>query len=139
MPDDIQRKIVFWDCDDDAEILHHETEYEAIEAHLDGIYPAEWGETITVYGFARKITPKIDPDRVLEYIEEHEWEEFIREDGMDITPRMKEAAQTFVDILHEEFVPWRCDRVSSEEIDVAAWVKEHCPHWLIGKSNEEKP
>lgn len=129
-----EQPVILWDCQEDAENLNHATQDEAIESYLDG--SNRWEGKITVYGYARMIVPKPDEFTAERLVEDHIltfFEELIGEDGLDITDRMKEAALTFLDVLHEEFVPHACEQVASEEIDVADWIAENRPNWLEGK------
>ena len=131
MPDE-KRQVVFWECHQNAEILHHENENEAIEAYLDDCDMENEKETITVYGFARMIVPKPTKSDVgylvAELLETH-WEEFTGEEEPDITPRMNEAALTFLTVLHEEFESWACEEIESHEINVVDWIKMNRPDW----------
>ncbi len=136
---DEKRQVVFWECHQNAEVLHHETKNEAIENYLDGIDLEDEEETVLVYGFARMVAPKpnkSDADYVVEDWFETHWEEFIGEDVPDITARMNEAALTFLTVLHDEFVPWACEEIESDEINVADWIKENRPDWLKDKPKE---
>ncbi len=125
------RPVILWDCDYGAETLHHSTMDEAIEAELDQNWDQdEEGQKIKVYGYARMIAPGINVEPFLEEFFERQWEELQDEDGVDVTAGMRFAAETFLDTMHQEFVPWACEQVTSEEIDVSAWIKEHRPDWL---------
>ena len=128
------RPVILWDCDEDAVSLHYETKKEAIESFLDDTPLEDQGETITVFGYARMIVPQPDEANAESLVEEEFlgglWEEYIGEDGPDITARMNEAALAFLTVLHEEFVPWACEQVSSEKINVAEWIAENRPDWL---------
>ena len=130
------RPVAYWDCCDDAEILYHDEKFEAIEAYLDG--GDRWDGTITVHGFARMVVPEpIDGD-ANELINSHfegSWEEYLSPvDSPITTERMLAAARIFLRVMHEDFEPWVCEIVTSEEVDVAAWIAEHRPKWL-----EKKP
>lgn len=130
---EVNCSVILWDCSDDAEVLYHKTQNEAIETFLDDLAPDEREETVTVYGYARMVVPKpglSDAKDLVDETFEGRWEEFIGEDGPDITDRMNEAALTFLTVLHEEFTPWACEQITSEEVNVAAWVAENRPDWL---------
>ncbi|KKN17976.1 hypothetical protein LCGC14_0960340 [marine sediment metagenome] len=125
------RAVVFWSCKDSDEYLHHTTKEEAIEDCLDGIDVLDG--TVTVYGYARMIVSKpgiSDADDLLDEFLCGNWEEYISEDGPDITDRMQDAALTFLAVVHEEFIPWSCEVVTTEEVDVAAWITDHRPDWI---------
>ena len=124
------RPIIWWDCSGDSEILTYRTQNQAIESYLDTIDFADHEKVIKVYGYAHMIVPKIDVNLMLEHILEREWEEYIGEDSPDITDRMGEAAQQFVDVLHKEFKPWACEQVTEEEVNVKTWITENRPDWL---------
>jgi len=125
------RFVILWDCDDSAEQLNYSTMKEAIEAYLDGA--DIWAGMVTVYGYSRMIVPKPDMadaiDLVNDFIEAH-WEEYIGEDGPETPNSTCEAALEFLTVLHKNFVPWACEVVTSEEVNVAAWIAENRPDWL---------
>lgn len=129
-----ERPVVFWDCSNDAEVLYYSTKKEAIESHLDD--SDKLAGKITVYGYARMVIPEPTESDVMDLVEEFfegRWEEYVGEDAPDITDRMQEAAQQFFTVMREEFVPWACEQVTSEEVDVLAWIKENRPDWLEEK------
>ncbi|HDY65352.1 MAG TPA: hypothetical protein ENH84_03850 [Phycisphaerae bacterium] len=130
-----ERPVVFWDCDDDAEILNYSEKNNAIEMHLDG--RDKWDGTITVYGYARMIAPVPDAETVLENIFEGEWEEYVNENWPGRSIRMSQIAQQFVEAIHAEFKPWVCEVVTSEEVDVAEWIAENRPTWLEDRKDKE--
>jgi len=134
MGDATDRPVILWDCDDSAEQLNYSTKKVAIEAHLDG--REQWDGTVTVYGYARMIVPKPTMDDAVELVEnwfEYRWEEYIGEDGPDTPDSTVEAAHKFLIVMHKEFVPWACEVVTSEEVNVAAWVAENRPNRLDSK------
>jgi hypothetical protein len=133
---DINPEIEFWDCSEDAELLGHESKDDAIEARLDeelyDIHVESWPKTVTVYGFAREV-PKWDREaqRVLDrFLEDLDEPYGNPEEATDQTDAMLVAAKEFVEKIKAEYQVWSCRRVTSEEINVMEWVKEHCPHWL---------
>lgn len=130
------REIMFWDCYPDAEGLSHTTIDEAVEAYLDDTPREDWPEAVLAEGYARMRVPapeQADADDLVSAFFERNWEEYQGEDGVEITPRMLEAAATFLKTMHEEFTPWCCEVVHTEEVNVAAWVTEHRPDWLQGR------
>ena len=127
-----ERPVILWDCDDSAEELTWSDKNKAIEAYLDGNLDEHSG-TITVYGYARKYPPKPDMDDASEQVIhwfETNWVEYQGEEEPDISNITVEAALEFLTVLHRNYVPWACEQVTSEEIDVSAWIAEHRPHWL---------
>lgn len=134
-----ERPVVFWDCSDHAEVLHHSTKKEAIEDHLDSIFadePADRKEKITVYGYAHMVVPAPTQGDAVELVEEWfegHWEEYVGEDGPNIPNGTYEAALIFLAVLHRYFVPWACEQVTSEEVDVLAWIEDNRPDWLEEK------
>ena len=130
-----ERPVILWDCDDSAENLNWDTRDKAIEAYLDGNLD-EISGTITVYGYARMIAPEPDMDDALELVAdwfERNWVELQGEDGTDTPDSTVDSAMEFLTVLHKEFVPGACEQVTSEEVDVSAWIAEHWPDWLKGK------
>ena len=127
------RPIVFWDCQD-SETLRYETKDEAIEYFLDDLLWDAIPKKIEVKGYARRVAVPgmLSPlDYVLEYLDE----ELGDPDGNLVTPteRMKKAEQEFIKVILEEYEPWACEPVVTEEVDTMAWIKEHRPDWLEGK------
>lgn len=137
MSGEANRPVILWDCRDDAEDLHHFTRNEAIEAYLDDIDPEDREETITVYGYDHMIVPKptmADAADLVENWFENNWEEFQGEDGLDTPNSTAVAAHQFLTVLHRDFKPWSCEQVTSEEVNVAAWIAENRPDWLEKKT-----
>lgn len=129
------RPVILWDCDGDAEQLNHSDKNDAIEAALCG--SNRWNGTITVYGFARMVVPKPseeDAETLVDEVFEGRWEEYIGEDGPALTDRMNEAALQFLTVLQEEFVPWACEQVTFEEVDIVEWIARKRPDWVKERS-----
>jgi hypothetical protein len=128
----INPKIEYWDCSEDAELLTWDNPNTAIEMHLDQVPKDEWPEKITVFGFARE-TLKLSNEsaRVLEQLLGSLDEVYGNpEKATTETEGMKKAAEEFVQKVAAEYQVWSCKRVTSEEINVMEWVKEHAPGWL---------
>lgn len=126
--------VVFWDCKDDAEVLYHPTRKGAIEYYLDGA--DMWDGTIKVYGYAHMVASKPTMDDAVELVNqwfEMNWEELQGEEGFDAPNSTVEAALVFLTVLHKDFVPWACEQVTSEEVNVTAWIAENRPDWLEGQ------
>ena len=124
------REIVYWDCDETAEVLEWETLDEAIEHHLDGLAWSEQGLELSVYGWARKQVTALDfsdpLNLLLESIRDNE-EGLIGEDeGADdkATPAMREAAKAFLDVVVSEFQPWCCEVIETRTVNVREWLAE---------------
>ena len=131
------RPVILWDCSDDVESLYHKTQKEAIEAFLDDIDPEDREETVMVYGYARMIVPKPTMADAADLVENwfgNNWEEFQGEDGPDTPNSTAVAAHQFLTVLHRDFKPWSCEQVTSEEVNVAAWIAENRPDWLENKT-----
>ena len=125
-----KRKVVIWGCDPDAEVLSDHTREEAIESFLDG--RDLWEGTIQVYGYARMIPERGDwaVDNVIEALMEGTWEELHDpENGPEITEGMIEAAKVFVAAMAKELHVWACEIITSEDVDVAEWIKKNRPDW----------
>ena len=131
MSDDEKLEVVFWDCDDGAEIFSHTTKEGAIEAYLDGI--DLFDGKIKAYGYARMVVPKPTMEDAVILVEdwfESHWEELQGDDGPDAPNSTCEAALAFLTVLHKNFVPWVCEIVTSEEVDIAEWIRTHRADWL---------
>lgn len=137
------RQIIYWGFPD-KEHLQFDGKDEAIEAIIDDMYPNPLVGTIEVAGFARvDIRGACDLlQAILDYLEE----EFGDPDGdgcigdgcmNDDPPKaVLDAEKAFIDALTEWYIPWQCEEVCRETVDVAAWVKEYRPDWLTEeKSN----
>ncbi len=125
-------RVILWDCNDDAEVLHHPTKNEAIEAYLDDQVDVRDG-TIQVYGSARMIAPAPGMDDAVDLVQQFfdmNWEELQGEDGWEAPNSTVEAALEFLTVLHRDFVPWACEIVTTDQIGVYAWIAEHRPDWL---------
>jgi hypothetical protein len=151
----------FWSCDDDVEELVHTEMEEAIECHLDNLWPLshEFGYgndaerieaflkalplSLTVYGFTRAVVPsnarEVDPDSIIERImEDLEDSEFGGGDSEweeRTTPEgvaaILAAATALSAAVIANYVPWSCERTLKVEIDPIAWIKANNPEWLV--------
>lgn len=118
------RKIVFYDCDPDAEHLYHETIADAVVAEVYRFPPMDMPETVAVYGWARMV-PAIDDGGLLEYILEHLDEEYGDPEAAVATApteTMEAAAREFAAVIEREYEGWACERVSVETVRVADYV-----------------
>ena len=146
-----KQEIVYWDCDDGAEILEHTDQDEAIGAHLDqlgepGITPAaflkvleDMGE-LEVFGYHR-MEVTFSGGHCLEDLLEHLDENLgdPNGDGATASPSMKAAEETFLAAVIAEYKPWACEQSTSEKVDPVAWVKENNPEWLETEEPAAEP
>ncbi len=138
------REIVFWTCDDDGEYLTHSDRNDAIEELLDanlapGMTAAqvleELPETIDVYGYARmKVETRATvPEDLVRAVLDDLDETYSGPDGSlteEPTAAMLDAARALIAAVVAEYKPWACERVTTEHVDVNAWIREHRPDWL---------
>lgn len=134
MSDQAKREIVYWDCDETADTLEHETIDDAIEARLEGLGPDKEPGTIKVYGWARKVITPDDFPSPLELIMDRIAEDdggLLGEAGPDdkITDAMLDAEKVFLNMVAREFVPWACEIVETRTVNVAEWIKANRPEW----------
>lgn len=134
------REPVVWSCRDE-ERMHCATLDEAVEYYLDDLYKQnqdaekifrELGE-ITVTGYAREqLNRDILANDVLENTLERLDETYANPDsGGDLaTPGMKAAAAVFADAIVADYVPWICEPVCKEKVNVLEWVRLNVAHWL---------
>lgn len=131
------RRVEFWAVQD-TEDLRHRTLDEAVGEYLDDLAPLGWPETVTVTGYARREVhmPMFDCARgLLEvYVGDLHDEYGYDPEGPEAWALASNAEITIVlDVLralHDRFEPCLCDPVTSEVVDVEAWVEQHKPHWL---------
>ncbi len=145
-----EKDVIFYTCDDEAEDLTDRDPDEAIRCHLDGMLDPQiprrlvldtLPKTVSLFGYARAVLPpnELDPDSVLDEIMERiEEDEYGDPDGAKWDERMtaeavaavKVKAQEFCSTIRANYVPWFCEQVTKEEIDVEKWVRENEPGWL---------
>ncbi|MEE9499618.1 MAG: hypothetical protein V3V24_09795 [Nitrospinaceae bacterium] len=128
------REVELWCCDPDAERLSDQTREDAIESYMDG--RDMWEGTIQVHGFARMVVniSASLPEMVIETVFEHLEEYTDPEEGPDTTPEMLKAANAFIAAMLKEFHVWACEVITTEDVDVLAWIENHRPDWLKEKS-----
>jgi len=122
------QQIAFWDVNRDAEQLQHLDRDEAVEYWLDEVDAAEWPALLTVYGYARAVVDraKLCPlESLLEYLDD--W--YGSDDASEPTPGMRAAEELFVDAVLADYQVQHCRVVAEEQIDVAQFVRDHCPEW----------
>lgn len=120
----MNNEIVYWGKPDDEELTHEDRD-EAIRAILDGY--EKLPDTITIAGFKRMdMSSHIKLLSPLEYCLEILNEEYGRPGGDDDdpTPAMIEAEERFKKVLEKEYVPYLCDIVRKEDVDVKVWLEE---------------
>lgn len=141
----------FYDASDNAENLHHESEIEAIEDHLDGwVFPgcdmrdiiAKHG-ACTVVAWARRTIP----DREIESHADHLAESFAERlddeygDPDGVYPclpdaRLETLKAALVPVLRAALTPqciWACEEVGRREFDaeeVEAMMRKENPDWF---------
>lgn len=130
----------YWDCDDGAEQLTHESAEEAIYAHLNGLAPEYWPEMLTVYPYRRfAIEAYVQPERLASDILETLLERLDLDhelgnpnEATEPTQDMKSLAETFVRGIIEKYPVWSCEAVLGAEltVNVAEWVRANAAEWL---------
>lgn len=127
------REPMFWDAEE-SEWLTHEDMDDAIHERIDSmphdLKSGTWTlpRTLIVRGLAPMRVRAGSPERLLEGILEMLDEEHADPDSYEVTkptPAMIEAARTFLDVVEREYVSWICEEVTSETIDVRAWMQEN--------------
>lgn len=124
VPPDLWPGVAFWDCTEDAERLHHESDEAAVDAFLDDMEKGERPTSVTVYGW-KKMPVEVDGLRVLEGVLETLDEEHGDPDGDAAVPNeaMEAAARAFAEVVEREFQSWSCERVLESDHDVEVrWV-----------------
>lgn len=119
------RPVVFWDCDDGVEELNHTSKDAAIEAYLDDLAEDHLPDTVILYGYARMTPSEPTMEDAVDLVDtffEGNWEDFQGEDQPDTPNSTCEAALEFLKVLHKDFVPWACELIESEQVDVKLWI-----------------
>ena len=114
-----------WSADEEYSYAY-DTLDKAIAETLDYLYP-NIPETLTMIGW-RRMLAHADPDWVLEVVLENLDEELADPDGFDgtrPTQAMKEAAEAFCSVIMREYVPWACEEVCREVVNVKEWAREN--------------
>ena len=116
------RNIVFWSDTKHCEFLHHESLSDLVQEKRDiGLSSGK----IKVYGWARR---EIDQHSLLEFVmdatSERVDEEYFFENPHEPCDLIKEAAKYFVKIYAENTIPFLCDIVHEEIIDLVDFNKE---------------
>ncbi len=128
----MSREIVYWDVAN-KEYLTHACKEEAIEYILDDI-DGPLPKVIEICGYARMDTglePGPLADTILEDLLEKVDEEYGSPDeSFEPTDEMVEAAKELAKTFIDGYVPWACEIVARESVDVAEWVEKHMPHWM---------
>jgi len=113
--------------EDECQSLHCETMDDAIEEILDGSEEDPVAVEICKYR-TLEVSKKFLEGRILEYCLEFLDEEFGNyesDDVTEITQKMKEAEQAFINALLEEYQPWQCEVIEKKIINVAEWRKNN--------------
>ncbi len=103
---------------------------EAIGHYLEACDPLP--ETIEIHGYS-KVIATTEGCHPLEHLLECMDEEYGDPDGgaPDETDAMRAAEKAFLAVVEAEYMPWACDRVSSETINVKEWVEKHGKDWRL--------
>lgn len=142
----------FYSTSDQDERLTHKSLDECLEEHLDG-WPGSIEEAVaagvTVYAWARMTIDEdheatIRLDDIVENLSEAILEEYGDPDGSSEDVFGSEAEETFKAAVLPALVkllstvtPWGCSQVGERTFtaeELLAWVKQHNPKWLEGKS-----
>ena len=127
----------------DPEVLVHQDRDECVEAYLDDIEPGDFPETVTVVSYGRMAASLSDvwAEGMAEDVIERLDEDYGGEDHEQTHAAMDAihfAAREFRDAVMAVYVPWTCEPCGEEEVvEVKAWVKYHCPEWLVDSEREE--
>jgi hypothetical protein len=134
--------IAFYDCDEGTDELTHESVYDAVECRLSNLDCDCWPDTLTVHAFERDEIQEREraglalnlAERLLENLDD----EHGNPDGGDnkLPQHAVFAARVFVDAVIAKYTVWSCSVVkgAEEQVNVAAWVKEHMPNWIADDS-----
>ena len=121
-----ERKVVYWDCSDDIEILRHDSVAEAVISWHDESLIEILPETVTVYGFARRVIDRAWLYRIVaEHLTESIDEEYGGEDGpVDEPASVQAATKAFVDSVVDDYEPWQCEIVETIEVDPREYISD---------------
>lgn len=127
----------YFSTDKAAEVLTHETLFDAVLDHADAWKPEiNPGDTVTIYEYRRKILPPLEAmlrfwsplEGLLDAIDDDEYG--CPEDPTVATEAMVKAERAFMEVVRAEYVPWCCELVDEQEVDLYAWCQEHRPDWV---------
>lgn len=128
----IDREAKFYDCES-AEILTHESPYAAIDDWYGNV-GRDCPDTVTVDGYAPLVVSvnTVGVERLLEEALERLDEELGNPDAEPTEPTeaMKKAADALAAVIVAEYVPWACEKVSSEVVNMKQWLKDN-PQELV--------
>ena len=123
----------FWGYPDDELLTDYEM-HECIESKLDEMFGSDClPKQITVAGFVKKEVQRSErwaADALENMLENLDVNYGSHEESTPATEKMKWAAEFFANTVLDEYVPWQCEQVCEETVNVKAWVTEHCPEWL---------
>lgn len=116
-------KADYWDTNNETEYLRFEDKNEAIEDYVNENEAVDG--TVMVYGFKRQ---EVDSGKfanfILEKCYDYLSEDFDGEDGHEQNKEIKEAAMSFVKVYLNNYMPWQCDEIIKEEIDIKKWTEK---------------
>ena len=118
------------------ERLRYTEKNEAIEMILDSYFPEPLPKTIELVRYVRsKINEPTETrakdivEEIIEYLDDDYGDPEYCEDQTSIN-EMIDVAKDFVSKIYDLYVPWTCEKESSEIIDCERWVREHAPNWI---------
>lgn len=127
-----ERRVKFWECDPDAEILGHTTIEDAVMAHVE-FMARPWPESVTVRGMAPMKLAAVESiaNYILEDLEEGIFEHLLGPEGEGAdelnNDEVKAAAVALAQTIHDTWEPWACEEVETREVLVSDCVPED---WL---------
>ena len=124
-------EIDYWDSPY-AEILSYDSKDEAIEQLLSD-HESPLPKDLEIAAYVRKkvtMDPELQAQNILERLFEDMDEEYAGDDSTEAKPEDIADAEEFVKKVFKRYVPWQCDRVKTETINVKKWVLENCPEWV---------
>lgn len=135
-----ERKIAYWECDTEKEILSHQHEDEAIEDYLEDLEAKDYPLELEVHGYARMIINKEKfKASVLETAYDFISEQYDGEDGHEQCEKIEKAAAQFVETYLENYHTWACEPITKKTLNVAEWVQKNRPDWLVSEGDNELP
>lgn len=134
----MSREVKYWGSEDDEQLSHEDRE-EYIEDRLGEMDPEEWPDFLEVVGFARvEVTAEFLGGVPLESVLDSLDETFGNPDFgyTEPTEGMKEAERVFLEAVLKDYVPWSCEEVVRESVDLRVWIRGNRPEWM---TPEEDP
>lgn len=121
-----KREPVFWSCNEDEEYLTFMDIDDAIRDYVENdSYPTprdELPDEIEVYGFARHQLKRLEVPDMLSYCLEVLDDELVCEEATEPTKAMIKAHEKLIDVIVRDYMPWTCDLVTIETVDLKSWL-----------------